>query len=104
MHERYQRAMHSHPRLGVYELEARGSRVRKRLSNVGDAVCDVMQSRAALGEELAHRRLWAGSAQELDLACPRVDECRLDSVLLIPRPVDELGAEGRAVQLAPLVA
>src|SRR5713226_5631888 len=95
--------MHSHPGLGVDELEARGSRVRKRLSNIGDAVCDVMQSRAALGEKLAHRRLWAGSAHELDLACPHVDESRLDSVLVIPRPVDELRAEGRAVQLDRLV-
>jgi hypothetical protein len=92
-----------HPRLGIDELEARGSRICERLRNVGDAIRDVMESRPALGEKLADRRIWARRAQELDFARPRVHERRLDSVFLISRSVDELRAEGGAVQLDGLI-
>jgi hypothetical protein len=62
-----------------------------------------MESRPALGEKLADRRIWARRAQKFYLARPRMNECRLDSVFLIPRPVDELGSKGGLVQLDRLV-
>src|SRR5712691_7475338 len=99
MDEGDQRAVQTHPRLSIDEFEARGSRICQGLRDVGNAISDVMESRPALGEKLAHGRIWARRTQELDFARPRVNKRSLDSVFLIPRPLDEFGAEGRAVQL-----
>src|SRR3984893_2613348 len=58
-----------------------------------------MKAWSTLGEELAHRRVRPRRAHELELTCARAQERRLEALFIVLRPVDELGAEGRAVQL-----
>src|SRR5260370_6920369 len=99
MHKSDQRTVHAHPRLGIDELEARGPRIRQRLGNIPDAIRDVMESRPALGEKLAHRRIWARRAQELYLTPPRMNKCRPDSIFLIARPPAALAPNCAPVHL-----
>ena len=92
MHERDAPAVHADARLGVDQLEARRARVCERLVDVGDAVRDVVQSRAALGQELPHRRVLTQCRHQLDLAVSHPQERGFEAFLLVGRTMDEVRA------------
>src|SRR4051812_34100430 len=66
--ERDADAVHPHPWFGIDQLSARRLRLGERLLDVGDRESDVVQTRPALGEKLADRRVLAERAHQLDLA------------------------------------
>src|SRR6266498_4521865 len=71
------RAADARARLLVDELQAALTQGGQRGLHVGDLVGDVMQPRAALGQEAPDRRLLAQRAQELDVALADVEQDRL---------------------------
>ena len=76
-----------------------------RGSDVGDFVGDVVHAGPALGQELAHRRLFAERCKKLDAALAHLQRRGLDALLgnrlaiLEPRAEDALVGRHRLVEV-----
>ena len=55
-------------RLGVDQLRTGAREIAERRTDIVHAIRNVMHPGAALGEELADRRIWPGRREELDTA------------------------------------
>src|SRR5258707_10204516 len=90
-------------RLVVDQLRARVRKISEGGTDVVHAVGDVVHSRPALREELAHRRVRAGRCEQLDPAGTDEHRCRLDTLLGKLIAVLEPAAEQPFVRVYRLV-
>ena len=68
-------------RLGVDQLGTGARQIAERRADIVDAIRDVMHPGAALGEELANRRIWPGRREELDTAFANEHGSRFDALV-----------------------
>src|SRR5437016_5481825 len=87
----------------VDQLDAPGREVPQLVAEVADLVGDVVHSRAAVGQELADRRLVTERGEQLDATRADPDRSRLDALLGDRLTPLELRAEQPAVRLESLV-
>jgi len=82
MHESDLHAEETATRDVVDHVHALSSEVSEPLRQVGDRVCDVVHPGAALGEELAHGRVFTEGREQLDAALTQPDRHGLDALRL----------------------
>src|ERR1700716_1700823 len=103
MHECYSCPVHAHPRFGVDELQARLSRVAQSPDDVRDPVCDMVQARPALRQELSNRRVVTKRRHQLEPTIAAPKKRRFQALLLIGGAMHKLRTERRSVQPDRLV-
>ena len=84
----------------VHERNARGPQRLERGGDVVDAVRDVVDPRAARGQEAPDRRLRAQGAQQLDVGLAAAEQDLLDALRLDALAMDRLGAQQVRVRAA----
>jgi len=103
VHEGNLEAEHPEPRLAVDQLGAARFEVGDRGADVVDLVGDVVHAWAALGEELADRRVVRERSEELDPAVAHSDRRRFHALVVHARPMLEAPAEETLVRPNGLV-
>jgi hypothetical protein len=98
MHERDLQAEHAAPRGRVDQLGTGGRQVRQRRRDVVDLVGDVVHAGAALGQELADRRVVSERGEQLDPAFAETHRRRLDALIVDPLAMLEPAAEQALVR------
>jgi hypothetical protein len=68
-------------RRSVDQLGARAGQVTQRSADIVHAICDMVHSGAALGEELAYRRVRPSRCKQLDSALADEHGRRLDTLI-----------------------
>jgi len=87
------------PRPLVHELGAGGGKARQLLRDVVDLDREVVHPGAPLGQELPHRRFGPTGGEELDPAAADPEERNVETVVVEPLPMLDLGPEEAAVRL-----
>ena len=103
MKERDLQAEEAFARCCVDQLHAFSGERGQRCAQIVDLVGHVMHPRAALGQELAHRRVVAGWREQLDTAVADEHGSRLDALGENRRAMLDPGAEKTGIRSESLV-